>query len=48
MQKGDLMKIEAMVKKVKKGVPTVLEIEGKRYVYEPKNSQKSQSNSGRR
>ncbi|WP_255349873.1 hypothetical protein [Halobacillus sp. BBL2006] len=40
MKKGDQLQVNATVQKVKNDVPTVLEIEGKRYVYEPKTQRK--------
>lgn len=40
MKKGDKMQVEATVRKVKRDVPTVIEIDGKRYVHEPKTQRK--------
>ncbi|WP_281659111.1 hypothetical protein [Halobacillus sp. Cin3] len=40
MKKGNHLQVEATVQKVKKDVPTVLVIEGKRYVYEPQSQRK--------
>ena len=39
-EKGDTIERKIIVDKVKKGVPTVLIIEGKRYVLEHKNQYK--------
>ncbi|WP_272917298.1 hypothetical protein [Halobacillus litoralis] len=40
MKNGDQLQVKATVQKVKKDVPTVLEINGKRYVHEPKSQRK--------